>query len=299
MTLFVFLGQTFCDFLNQDYGDWTNAAIWTAATATILIISLIISVVGMSKQGAHVKTWHITGIIGFVIFIGAACTMAAPSVVHTFTVLSRKGDIADKSRDIRDNTDMMYQQYQTQCKARASALKSKIDSYKIDAPSTLASMYPNDQIGHQDFSETQSSAFLQSLMSVYDITWETDLRSKYESTLINNFRLLTGGASLKSLIAFHNGRYSEFTDHFAKIQNPFEKRDNFNTPEFKFTYVDYASEVSYLFRNKSAHAGGIILFIFTLLLGSIPFIFIKNNKVKSTRKAKEGEGIYNQGYPLK
>ena len=35
MTAFVFFGQTFCDFLNGDYGDWLNATLWTDITAIV------------------------------------------------------------------------------------------------------------------------------------------------------------------------------------------------------------------------------------------------------------------------
>jgi hypothetical protein len=104
---------------------------------------------------------------------------------------------------------------------------------------------------------------------------------------------------LKNLVAFHKGRYTEFSDHFSTIKTPFEQNNRFTSPEFKFAYVDYAAEVSELFGKRYAHAGGIVLFIFALLLGSCPFIFVKNNKVKNARKAKGGDGVYSQGYALK
>lgn len=298
MTVSVFLGQTFCDFLNGDYGDWMNAVIWTSLTAAVLVALLIMAVVGMSKQGAHVQTWHIVGIVCFILFIGASFYMAAPSFVHTFTVMSRKGDIADKAREIRDNTDMMYQEYSKQSEARAGTLKSNIDVALIDAPKVLAGMYPKDDVYNSEFSVIQSESFKNTLMLKYDRTWEDKLRSKYGSALIYNFSVFTAGALLKSMIAFHKSKHTDFSEHFAKVQNPFEQQ-NFSAPEFDFAYVDYAAQVSDLFGKRRTHAGGIALFIFALLLSSFPFIFIKNNKVKNTRKAKDGDGIYNQGYPLK
>lgn len=299
MTAFVFFGQTFCDFLNGDYGDWLNAALWTVITAVVLTTLLILAVVGMSKQGAHVQTWHVVGIICFALFVGASCFMAAPSVVHTFTVLSRKGDIADKAREIRDNTDMMYQEYTSQAEARSFTLKSNIEVYLVDAPANLEDMYPDDDVYNLTFPEDQAEIFEQGLLIKCDKTWADKLRAKYESDLITNFSLLSAGSSLKNLIAFHKGRYTEFSDHFSSIKTPFEQNSSFSSPEFKFVYVDYSAEVSDLFGNRSAHAGGIALFIFALLLGSCPFIFVKNNKVKNARKSKGGDGIYCQGYPLK
>lgn len=299
MTVFVFFGQTFCDFLNGDYGDWLNAALWTVITAVVLTTLLILAVVGMSKQGAQVRTWHVVGIVCFALFVGASCFMAAPSVVHTFTVLSRKGDIADKAREIRDNTDMMYQEYISQAAARSFTLKSNIDVYLIDAPADLEGMYPNDDVYNLTFAEDQAEIFEQGLLVKCDKTWTDKLRAKCESDLITNFSLFTAGSSLKNLVAFHKGRYTEFSDHFSTIKTPFEQNNRFTSPEFKFAYVDYAAEVSELFGKRYTHAGGIVLFIFALLLGSCPFIFVKNNKVKNARKAKGGDGVYSQGYALK
>lgn len=299
MTAFVFFGQTFCDFLNGDYGDWLNATLWTVITAIVLTTLLIIAVVGFGKQGASAQTWHTVGVICFVMFIGASCFMAAPSVVHTFTVLSRKGDIAAKAREVRDNTDMMYQEYRDQSAARSFTLKSTIDVWLVDAPVALAGKYPNDNVRNLTFAEDQAETFQTALLAKCDKTWEDKLRDKYESTLIGNFSLLRAGASLKSLIAFHKGRHTEFSDHFSAITTPFEQDNSFTPPQFNFVYKDYATEVSDLFSTKSANPGGIALFVFALLLGSCPFIFVKNNKVKNARKAKGGEGVYSQGYPLK
>jgi hypothetical protein len=300
MTAFVFFGQTFCDFLNGDYGDWLNAALWTVITAVVLTTFLILAVVGMSKHGAQVQTWHVVGIVCFVLFVGASCFMAAPSVVHTFTVLSRKGDIADKAREIINNTDLMYGEYKDQSERRSNNLRANVKNYLTGNPTLLTQIYSQYNVQIRDTSDVNQLAreLEKDLLQICDKTWGEKLRSRYEDALINRFSLLTGGSSLKNLIHFNRNRYDDFTKHFSQTVDPFETAMYYNVM-FNYSYVDYADEVSRLFGNRSAHAGGIALFIVALLLGSCPFIFVKNNKVRSTRKAKGGEGIYSKGYPLK
>ena len=300
MTAFVFFGQTFCDFLNGDYGDWLNATLWTVITAIVLTTLLIIAVVGFGKQGASAQTWHTVGVICFAMFIGASCFMAAPSVVHTFTVLSRKGDIANKAREIIDNTDLMYEEYKDQSERRSNNLRADLKNYLTGNPTLLTQIYSQHNLQIRDTSDVNRMARVleERLLQICDKTWEEKLRSRYEDALINRFSLLTGGSSLKNLIHFNRNRYDDFTKHFSQTVDPFETKMYYNVM-FNYSCVDYATEVSDLFSTKSANPGGIALFVFALLLGSCPFIFVKNNKVKSTRKAKDGEGVYSQGYPLK
>lgn len=303
MTVLVFFGQTFCDFLNKDYGDWMHAALWTALTLVVLTSLLIISVVGMSKHGAHVKTWHIVGLVCFILFVGASCFMAAPSVVHTFTVLSRKGDIADKSREIILEIDAMNQKYEGDCKVRSNNLATQIKlAQDYRQYGILEQYFPDEQnVRDTSIARIYSEGLYDALTNVCDVNWGST-RKHYESKLVTHFSLFTGANDLKSLITYYKERHADYSDKFMTVKENFEEtytRTAFVPQTFDYNFVDYGTQVSDLFTKKTAHAAGILIFIFALLLGSFPFIFIKNNKVKNARTVKDGDGIYNQGYPLK
>ena len=298
MIVFVFIGQTFCDFLTKDYGNLTNALLWTGGTILVLNLLLWFGVALKSAQGAHVKTQHVWGIILFSAFVVASCAMVASSMVHSFSVMSRKDDIARMAVAIRNNTDLMYDEYQSQCDARGSVVKIKIENELVSGNyANLNKWFPNDNYRATGYPEAQRNDLVTLLMQKYDNTWNNVLRNKYESTLISNFSLFTGGAALKGLIAFNATKFNDFDTQFNTVLNPLES-DFDVPPTFDFEYVNYKAQVADLFGKKAFHVGGVLLFIIALLFASCPFVFIQNNKVRSTKKGKEGEGIYSQGYTI-
>ena len=282
-------------------GEWADGAISLMTKLLPMLVFFVIAVFFRNRKGSYVAWYRKISYITFFLMV-----ISLP-FMHYFNVIGSKEEIATVSRQILEDCDAMFNEYEKQINNRASKFKTELDRAVISAQEGDIT-YINLLKQEYNTQTTYDNRFKDDAIDRYVDLWFANYRAnkdslnnikkpQFEQILIQDFDAFQAAGELNSLFTQYDRYKKLLTDDFSKTTF-FERKDNYN-PEF--TYANHESSwmnAKDIFVKMKFNFLWFLVFLVLALLASSSFIFFKDDTVQPPRKRAGTRSIYERGHKL-
>lgn len=282
-------------------GEWADGGISLLTKLLPLLVFFIIAVYFRNKKGSYVTWFRGLSYVSFAISVALLLVLSMP-FMHYFNVIGSRDNIATASRQILDDCDVMFKEYEKQIGQRISKFESDLQTaINQNHEAFLKKEYPTVNTFDNRFREKAKDDMTEKVWFANFYVNKDSLNSvkkaQFENILIRDFDAFSAAGELNELFTLYDRYKKLLTDDFSKT-TPFERDENYSA-EFNYQHHESTWNNSKLiFTQMNFNILWFILYLVLALLTCSSYIFFKDSNVRVPRPRTGSQSIYDKGHNM-
>lgn len=282
-------------------GEWTDGIISLLTKFLPLLVFFIIAVYFRNKKGNYVAWFRRISYVSFAISVVFLFILSMP-FMHYFNVIGSQERIATASRQILDDCDVMFNEYEKQIGQRVSKFESDLQTaINQNHVAFLNAEYPTVTTYDSRFREQAKDDMTEKVwFANYYVNKDSfDLTKKpqFEKVLIQDFDAFTAASELKELFTLYDRYKKLLTEDFSKT-TPFEREEHY-CAEFEYQNQESSWRSSTdIFTKMEFNFLWFLLFVVLALFACSSYIFFKDENVRVPKPRNGSQFIYDKGHNM-
>lgn len=282
-------------------GEWADGTISLFTKLLPLLVFFIIAVYFRNKKGSYVAWFRRISYVSFAISVVFLFILSLP-FMHYFNVISSQEKIAIASRQILDDCDVMFKEYEIQIGQRVSKFESALQTaINQNHEDFLKKEYPTITNFNNRFREQAKNDMTEKVWFanyyVNKDSLDTMKKPQFEQVLIQNFNAFSAASELKELFTLYDRYKKLLTTDFSNT-TAFE-RDEHYSAEFKYPDQESSWRKSKdIFTEMDFNLLWFLLFMILALFACSSYIFFKDDNVRVPTLRTDSQSIYDKGHNM-
>ena len=282
-------------------GEWADGTISLLTKLLPLLVFFIIAVYFRNKKGSYVVWFRRISYVTFAISVVFLFILSMP-FMHYFNVIGSQEKIATASRQILDDCDGMFKEYEMQIGQRVSKFESDLQTaINQNHEVFLKKEYPTVITYDNRFREQAKDDMTEKVWFANYYVNRDSLNSKkkpqFERVLIQDFNAFSAASELTELFTLYDRYKKLLSEDFSKT-TPFE-RDEHYSAEFKYQHQESLWKSSKeIFTKMEFNFLWFLLFMVLALFACSSYIFFKDDNVRVPRPRTGAQSIYDKGHNM-
>ena len=282
-------------------GEWADGTISLLTKLLPLLVFFIIAVYFRNKKGSYVAWFRRISYVTFAISVVFLFILSMP-FMHYFNVIGSQEKIATASRQILDDCDVMFKEYEMQIGQRVSKFESDLQTaINQNHEAFLKKEYPTVITYDNRFREQAKDDMTEKVwFANYYVNKDSLVSVKkpqFEGVLIQDFNAFKAASELKELFTLYDRYKKLLSEDFSKT-TPFERDEKYSA-EFKYQHQEALWKSSKeIFTKMEFNFLWFLLFMVLALFACSSYIFFKDDNVRVPRPRTGAQSIYDKGHNM-